>query len=886
MKLRVCSLVVGIGMLALLGAGGTLLVVPKAEKSTAARAARAGQGRPRAVEGYGKLPLSFEANQGQTDTQVKFLARGQGYTLFLTPQEAVLALRKPEGNCHGKEGTLTNPGSKLVADRFALLNNRWLRAAELPEPQSAECATNTVLQMRLVDANANARVEGAEELPGKSNYFIGNDPKKWRTNVPTYAKVRVEDIYPGVDLVYYGNQGQLEYDFVVQPGTDPSAIKLALSSAASLGKIDAKGDLVVQANGGEVRFHKPVIYQTALAESGQGEKTLVAGRYTINEQKEVAFAIGEYDRTKPLVIDPVLVYSTYLSGSSSTAGNSITADSSGSAYVTGSTQSTDFPTTSGTFQPSNHTSSGGSNAFVTKFSPDGSSLMYSTYLGGSTGEIAMGITLDGSGNSYVTGITYSADFPTVDPLQSTNRSLGGFSRTFTGFVTKLNATGSTLLYSTYLGGSGGDVAKGIAVDGSGDAYVTGYTWSADFPTANPIQVTNRSRSDPATNGFVSEINTSGSALVYSTYLGGSGNASGGDDSEAIAVDGSGNAYVTGFTRSTDFPTTPNALQPTCPPGPAGCNEGFLAKINVGGSGLAYSTYLDQTGPGTGVAVDGSGNAYVTGVGTFVAKLNPTGSTLVYFTRLNQGGNGFSEGTGITVDGSGDAYVIGYTESTNFPTANPIQGTNRGNGDAFVTKLTPDGSGLVYSTYLGGSGKDQGNGIAVDGSGNAYVTGFTSSSDFPTAKPFQGTNNTFNGFFYSSSAFVAKISDVADLTITNMGPRLAPSGSTLTYAITVTNNGPATAINVSITDVLPAGTTFNSVVISGGTCTAPAPGGTGTVTCTVPALGLNSGDTIVETLVVNLAAPSGTVITDTATVSSWSFDPTSADNEDTATTTVI
>jgi len=453
-------------------------------------------------------------------------------------------------------------------------------------------------------------------------------------------------------------------------------------------------------------------------------------------------------------------------------------------------------------------------------------------------------------------------------------------------VTKLNATGSTLLYSTYLGGSGGDVAKGIAVDGSGDAYVTGYTWSADFPTANPIQVTNRSRSDPATNGFVSEINTSGSALVYSTYLGGSGNASGGDDSEAIAVDGSGNAYVTGFTRSTDFPTTPNALQPTCPPGPAGCNEGFLAKINVGGSGLAYSTYLDQTGPGTGVAVDGSGNAYVTGVGTFVAKLNPTGSTLVYFTRLNQGGNGFSEGTGITVDGSGDAYVIGYTESTNFPTANPIQGTNRGNGDAFVTKLTPDGSGLVYSTYLGGSGKDQGNGIAVDGSGNAYVTGFTSSSDFPTAKPFQGTNNTFNGFFYSSSAFVAKISDVADLTITNMGPRLAPSGSTLTYAITVTNNGPATAINVSITDVLPAGTTFNSVVISGGTCTAPAPGGTGTVTCTVPALGLNSGDTIVETLVVNLAAPSGTVITDTATVSSWSFDPTSADNEDTATTTVI
>jgi hypothetical protein len=458
------------------------------------------------------------------------------------------------------------------------------------------------------------------------------------------------------------------------------------------------------------------------------------------------------------VIDPVLAYSTYLGGSSSTAGNAIAADSSGSAYVTGSTQSTDFPTTSGTFQPSNHTSRGGSNAFVTKFSPDGSSLVYSTYLGGSAGEMGMGITLDDPGNAYVTGITYSADFPTVDPLQSTNRSLGGFSRTFTGFVTKLNATGSALLYSTYLGGSGGDVAKGIAVDGSGDAYVTGYTWSADFPTANPIQATNRSRSDPATNGFVSEINTRGSALVYSTYLGGSGNSSGGDDSDAIAVDGSGNAYVTGFTRSTDFPTTRNALQPTCPPGPAGCNEGFLTKINVGGAGLAYSTYLDQTGRSSGIAVDDPGNAYVTGIGTFVAKLNPTGSTLLYFTRLNQGGNGFSEGTGIAVDGSGSAYVIGYTESTNFPTANPIQRTNHGNGDAFVTKLTPDGSGLVYSTYLGGSGKDQGNGIAVDDSGNAYVTGFTSSSDFPTANPFQGTNNTFNGFFYSSSAFVAKISE--------------------------------------------------------------------------------------------------------------------------------
>jgi uncharacterized repeat protein (TIGR01451 family) len=285
-------------------------------------------------------------------------------------------------------------------------------------------------------------------------------------------------------------------------------------------------------------------------------------------------------------------------------------------------------------------------------------------------------------------------------------------------------------------------------------------------------------------------------------------------------------------------------------------------------------------------VDGGGNAYVTGVSAIVAKLNSAGSTLIYFNNLNQSGNGFSEGKGITVDGSGNAYVIGYTEATNFPTANPIQETNHGSGDAFVTKLAPDGSRPVYSTYLGGSCKDQGNGIAVDASGNAYVTGFTNSSDFPTARPFQATNKTFNGFFYSSSAFVANIADAADLTITNMAPRFAPSGSVLTYTIVVTNNGPDTALNVNIADVLPASTTFNSVVTSSGSCTTPAPGDTGTVTCTVPSLGLNSGDAIVGTLAVNLTAAAGTVITDAATVSSSSFDPTSADNSATASTSVI
>jgi uncharacterized repeat protein (TIGR01451 family) len=431
------------------------------------------------------------------------------------------------------------------------------------------------------------------------------------------------------------------------------------------------------------------------------------------------------------------------------------------------------------------------------------------------------------------------------------------------------------------------VAKGIAVDGSGNAYVTGSTDSADFPTANAIQPTNHSHSDPATNGFVSEINPSGSALVYSTYLGGSGGANGGDENDAIAVDGAGNAYVTGYTRSADFPTTPNALQPACTPSPiGGCNQGFVTKINLGGTALAYSTYLPQAGLCEGIAVDGGGNAYVTGVGAIVAKLNPTGSSLVYFTQL---GTGQQAGTGIAVGSSGSAYITGYTYSNSFPTVNAVQATNRayaaGYENAFVAQVTPDGSGLVYSTYLGGSTSTEGNGIAVDGSGNAYVTGFTRSSDFPvTSNAFQPTNRTFNGYYYVATGFVTKISPAtADVDIANNAPSVVLSGSTLTYSITVTNNGPDAASNVNIQDAIPAGTNFNSVATTSGSCTAPAPGGAGTVNCTAPTLA--AGSAITETLTVNVTAGLLSTITDTATVSSTTFDPTN-NTSATATTTVV
>ena len=675
---------------------------------------------------YGKLPLSFEANVAQTDEQVKFLSRGRGYALFLTSNEAVIALEKPASQSRRPKGLL---GPKVV------------------EPQKEAGATSAVLRMQLVAANWTRRVVGAEELPGKVNYFIGNDPSKWRTNVPTYAKVKYEGVYPGVDLVYYGNQGRLEYDFVVAPGADPNSIQLKFRGAGKL-RVDNKGDLLLGAAGEEVRFQKPVVYQAA-----NGKRKPVEGSYVMAAANSIGFRLGEYDHRQPLVIDPVLVYSTYLGGSGvfGNVGRGIAVDASGNAYVTGGTGSSNFPTANA-LQP---TLAGRSNAFVTKINASGTALVYSTYLGGNLEDGGFGIAVDASGNAYVTGVTGSTNFPTVNALQAT---LAG---DFDAFVTKINATGSALVYSTYLGGNLGDVGSGIAVDASGNAYVTGVTGSTNFPTANALQST----LGGSQNAFVTKINASGSALVYSTYLGGSG--SNGDVGFGIVVDASGNAYVTGGTSSRNFPTA-NALQSTL----GGSSNAFVTKINASGSALVYSTYLGGGGVdhGYGIAVDASGNAYVSGFtsstnfptanalqstlggsqNAFVTKINASGSALVYSTYL--GGSAFDFGTDIAVDASGSVYVTGYSLSTNFPTSNAPQPTLAGRSNAFVTKISASGTALVYSTYLGGSGSngDFGYGIAVDASGNAYVTGGTDSTDFPTANALQST------LAGPLDAFVAKI----------------------------------------------------------------------------------------------------------------------------------
>jgi len=922
MKFGVSSLVVGGSVLALLGAWRNCGVARRAPSAAAASMGSAKTARPKAVQNYGKLPLSFEVNQGQTDRQVKFLARGQGYTLFLTSQEAVLLLQKSEGS-RQQNGELEKPGWELIADRYALFKDRSPVAAERVKRSDAPRVTNTMLQMKMVGANSNARVKGEEELPGKTNYFIGNDPRNWRTNIPIYAKVRMEDVYPGVDLVYYGNQGQLEYDFVVHPGADPGGIKLALRSTSTSedaagsengppAKIERNGDLLVHVDGGEVRFHKPVVYQTVYADNTQGKahRILVDGNYVLTARSEVTFAVGEYDRTMPLVIDPALAYSTYLGGSQQEQGYAIAVDSSGNSYVTGYTISKDFPTSYALQASNNSAFLYGANAFVTKFNADGSALLYSTYLGGSGTASAYGVAVDSSGNAYVTGQTDSTDFPTVSPFQAT------YAGAQDSFVTKLNAAGSALVYSTYLGGSGNDEVYGIAVDASGSAYVTGWTSSTNFPTTSgAFQTTNHAIAPHGANAFVTKFSTDGLALVYSTYLGGSTSGVG-DAGAGIAVDASGSAYVTGRVASADFPTV-NAFQSST----KGDGTAFVTKLNADGSALVYSTFLGGSSHlnngmlvggsvATGIAVDSSGNAYVTGStyctdfpttapafqmsnnagpssspNAFVTKFNPSGSGLVYSTYL--GGSRGAQANGIAINGSGNSFVTGYTADTDFPTANPIQANNNASNsnnvgrNAFVTEFTTDGSGLVSSTYLGGSGNDTAYGIAVDGSNNTYVTGGSGSSDFPTTtNAFQTTKHS-----QSYSVFVAKIRSSANLTISNSAPAVTLGGSAITYTITVFNNGPDTAFNVAIADAIPAGTTFVSAAVAGGFCTAPPVGGTGTVTCTVPSVGFNSGDTVVETLVVNVTATSGSIL-DTATVSAATFDPKTADNSATATTSVV
>jgi len=748
-------------------------------------------------DSYGKLPLRFEVNKGQTDSRAQFLVRGRGYSLFLTPTESVMVLRR----------------STVAKDR--------VKGSQIEEPSPTPARVNSVVRTRLIGASANPEINGVEELPGRSNYLIGDDPSKWQLDVPSYARVKYTDIYSGIDLVYYGNQNQLEHDFVVGPGSDPGAIKLSFDGVRRI-RIDDKGDLVLSVPGGELHQSKPVAYQMA-----QGRKREVASRYRLLARNQVGFEVDAYDKTEPLIIDPVLVYSTYLGGGGDDISNGIALDPSGNAYVTGYTASTNFPT----LNPRQAVKSGGNDAFVTKLNAAGNALVYSTYLGGSGDDQAKGIAVDSSGNAYVTGFTSSTNFPIQGTLRPT---YGG--GTFDAFVFKLNASGSTLAYSAYLGGSLEDQANGIAVDPSGNAYVTGYTASTNFPTVTPFRATN---AGGAFDAFVTKVNAAGTAFSYSTYIGGDS----GDRGYAIAVDSSGSAYVTGSTPSVNFPTV-NAFQPSNS-GPeqfGNSEDAFITKFSPSGTSLVYSTYLGGNLPNPGgfyfasdggyaIAIDSSGNAYVAGSTgardfpianafqsfhpafdhcAFVTKLSASGSSLLYSTYL--GGNSYGNGNGIAVDAAGRATVVGYTLAENFPVLNPLQTNPPGEGhDAVITKFSSAGNSLIYSTYLGGLNTDEANGVALDSSGNAYVTGVTQGTDFPTSGPAQAA------LAGASDAFILKIADVPGFSIS--GHIATPAGQNLAGA----------AVNLSGTQ------SSTAITDSSGNYTFPslASGGTFTVTPTLP-----------------------------------------------------
>jgi len=729
----------------------------------------------RILENYGKLPLAFEENRGQVDPRVKFVSHSAGYSLFLTSDEAVLSV--PE-NVPKKKRPSANQGNKA---RQSPVVDSHLSSRELEQQPR-----HLRLGMKLVGSDPHVTVSGVDELPTKSNYFIGSDPKKWQTNLANYARVKYAGVYPGVDLIYYGNQSQLEYDFIVTPGADPSIIRfnVAADHTSAIGhraaplRITADGDLMVRIDGSEIRLHKPLAYQT----NGSGPKEYVKTEYVLEpEQSQISLAVASYDRGRTLVIDPVLSYSTYLGPSGGIY--AIAVDASGNAYVTGGNNRTGFPTTPGAFQTTCTGSCSNYGAsFVSKFNSTGSALLYSTYLGGTLG-ITFGnsIAVDSAGDAYVTGQTGASDFPTTSgALQTTCKACAAGHAT--AFVTKLNSSGSALTFSTFLGGNNAESGAGIALDASDNAYVTGFTSSSNFPVTSGCY---QSKNNGQTNAFVTELNATGSGLIYSTYLGGT-NA---DTATGIALSAAGNAYIVGNTGSNDgFPTTPGAFQ-SCPK----CgNVLFVTELSTDGTTLVYSTLLggitEANYPG-GIAVDSSGNAYVTGVTyasdfpttagayqttcptgncgpinggrgsgiAFLTKFNPSGTAALYSTYL--GGNGYSAATDVVADGGGNAYVGGYTESLNFPvTPDAFQSacTNctTNNGDAFLSEVNTSGSSLIYSTYLGGSQKvqeDAAHGIALDSNGNIYLAGQALSTNFPTTPgAFQPTASSS-----TIGAFVAK-----------------------------------------------------------------------------------------------------------------------------------
>ena len=843
-----------------------------ARTQNTASSSPSGADKSKWLHAYGKLPLSFIENQGQAAQEVRYVSHGSQYDLFLTPQEAVVALR------HSQHLDFS-PRHRAAS----------LKALHAMMRKAANTTTTTALHMRFEGANPAPQVKGAERLPGKVNYFVGNDPQKWHTDIPTYAQVKYSQVYPGVDLLFYGHQRTLEYDFVVAPGADPNVIRMNLSGSRKL-RLNTHGDILVGVADGEVQLHKPVVYQNI-----HGRRQEVAASYSL-DGRHISFAIAPYDRREPLIIDPVLDYSTYLGGTNDDgAGFGIATDLSGDAFVVGQTLSADFPPTSALTPGADALGTG----FVVELNPTGTALLYSTYLGGTGGgDFAFAVAVSG-GDVYVTGQTFSTDFPTsgtVAPLKPTLTTNANGA----GFLTKLDPTKSgtaSLLYSSYLGGSNGDFGGAIAADAGGNAYVTGVTASAADVATPPTDPTlfwvtssafQSTLPSSAGSAFLTRIDTTQpglSSLIYSTYLGGDGafssntNLGAGDDGTGVVVDSAHKAYLCGTTGSSPagpFPTTATTFQAL----PKAANiyfSAFISEIDTtlsGANSLVYSTYLGGSGSANngapppagfgdfGAAIDlqsGTTVVYVTGStnsadfpivngfqttgdpdagSSFVTLLNTSpGTALKYSTYLS---SGFTSAGTIKVDSGGNAYVAGITASTTFPaTPGAYQGALAAgaSADGFIAEINPAGtaSDLVYFTYFGGSGSvngsDQIHSLALGATPpTVYVSGQTLSTNLPA------TTGAFDTTFSSTSTaegFAASLTLEPTLVVSPLSLSFTATAigtPTAAQTVTLTNNTNAAIpfASATITNASPAGTDF---AVSATTCgpTIPTAGCTISVT---------------------------------------------------------
>jgi hypothetical protein len=724
-------IVTGIGFAAVVGVSQTDVGAdsPRPEASI----------RQQVLQAYAQLPLAFIENRGQVDSRVRFYAQGPRYAFHLTRDAAVLSF--------------------------------------------TEESRGVAVALRFLGANPQVTLDGGDRAPGDVNYFLGNDPSRWHTGLPRYSRVVYRELWPGVDMTIGGQPGTLKYDFRLRPRARIADIQLAYDGAQKL-TVDAGGALSIETALGVIRDSRPLAYQIV-----GGARVPVESGYVIKGNR-YGFAVGAYDPGRELVIDPGIEYSTFLGGSSHESAYALAVDGAGNAYVTGITQSPDFPTTSGAFDRTGATNNS-LEAFVTKLNATGTALIYSTFLGGGNFEWGRAIAIDAAGNAYVAGQTKSSNFPTTSNAFDRSFNVDTCPRCgidqYDAFVTKLNASGSALVYSTFLGGFDLDDALAIAVDGSGNAYIGGETGSNNFPTT--AGAFDRTRNG-AFDAFVTKLNAAGSAVVYSTYLGGLEV----EFPTGAAVDGSGSAYVAGVTRSADFPATPGAFDTTH----NGLFDVFVTKLNATGSALEYSTFIggsdfDDAG---GLAIDAGRNVYVAGgtssldypttVGAFdrtnaggdafVTKLNSTGTALVYSTFVG-GATGSSGASDVIVDASGNAWIAGTTTSADFPTTagTAFDTTINGGADAFLAQLDAGGAALLHGTFLGGRDTDSATDLAFDPGGNVIVAGETMSTDFPTTAG--AFDRVWNGdpLIFWADAFITKFAVGSSLP---PQPAPAPAAPTL------------------------------------------------------------------------------------------------------------